>query len=122
MIVFGGYDGTQSFNDGGIYDPFANSWTTLSTVNAPTLRNSGQGIWTGAKMIIWGSLIGNTSTNTGGLYDPIRDEWTVMTTTNAPLRRVSFNPLWTGRQMLVWSGLDYINNPGTLNTGGIYVP
>lgn len=39
MIVYGGLE-TSSWpftmkNDGGVYDPSTNTWSTLSTVNAP---------------------------------------------------------------------------------------
>ncbi len=45
MIVWGGYDGTNSFNTGGKYDPGTNSWIATSTANAPGARNSHQAVW-----------------------------------------------------------------------------
>jgi hypothetical protein len=37
MIVWGGYNGSY-LNDGGRYNPAANSWTALPTSGAPAAR------------------------------------------------------------------------------------
>ena len=41
MIIWGGYNGNgtgTNYNDGGLYDPTANSWTAVSTAGAPPPR------------------------------------------------------------------------------------
>ena len=45
----GGY-----LNDGGRYDPAANTWTALPTSGAPAARDYHTAVWTGSEMIVWG--------------------------------------------------------------------
>ena len=54
MIVWGGYDGSSYCNDGGRYNPVANTWTALPTTGAPAARYSHTAVWTGSEMIVWG--------------------------------------------------------------------
>lgn len=77
MIVWGGVNtflvggsGKQYYNSGGIYDPATDSWTAMSTVNAPTARYAHSAVWTGRHLIIWGGGQGATGVNTGGIYTP----------------------------------------------------
>jgi hypothetical protein len=64
MIVWGGYDGVL-LNTGGRYDPATDSWTAISTTNAPSARERHRAVWTGAAMAV-----------PGGQYDPATDAWT----------------------------------------------
>lgn len=58
MIVWGGINnsGQTLLNTGGIYDPETDTWTTMSTANAPTARSMHNAFWTGTKMIVWGGV------------------------------------------------------------------
>jgi hypothetical protein len=115
MIVWGG---GNFLNDGGSYNPSSDTWTSISTANAPDGRTNHSAIWTGSKMIVWG---GNTSlgdTNTGGIYDPSvggGGSWTPLSTTDAPTARRQHFAFWTGDKMLIWGGDEN-------NTGGMYDP
>jgi hypothetical protein len=40
------------------YSPATGSWTTISSLGAPTLASS-TAVWTGTEMIIWGGRIGS---------------------------------------------------------------
>lgn len=60
MIVWGGSDGTTRWNDGGRYDPVADRWTSVTTVNAPVARDRHTAIWTGLEMIVWGGTALNS--------------------------------------------------------------
>jgi N-acetylneuraminic acid mutarotase len=96
------------------------TWTAISTVNAPEARETRTAVWTGSEMIIWGG--GNFNPgglNTGGRYNPALDTWTATNTTNAPEGRGSQSTVWTGSELIIWGGFD-----GTydLNTGGRYNP
>ncbi len=127
MIVWGGYNsvtGTDYYNTGGVYDPLTDTWTAMSTTNAPTGRRDFTAIWTGSKMIIWGGFgffdTAYTFTNTGGIYDPVTDTWAPTSVgANAPLARGKHTAVWTGSKMIIWggtpSGISY-------NDGGIYDP
>ena len=54
MIVWGGYNGSGYLNDGGRYNPAANSWTAVTTTGAPAARAYHTAVWTGSEMIVWG--------------------------------------------------------------------
>jgi hypothetical protein len=41
-------------NDGGRYNPAANSWTAVPTTGAPAARDYHTAVWTGSEMIVWG--------------------------------------------------------------------
>lgn len=120
MIIWGGQltdmvsNGT-TYNDGGKYNPTTDTWTSLSTTNAPTARQRHSAIWTGTEMIIWGA----DGLNTGGRYNPSTDTWTSLSTTNAPTARSYHTAIWTGTEMIVWGGAD---GSGNTNSGGIYNP
>lgn len=121
MIVWGGADANTGvlLNDGGRYNPTTDTWTALSTTNAPTARSIASAVWTGAEMIVWG---GDDNTgvppNSGGRYNPSTDTWLTMSTSNAPSHRYVGTVVWTGSEMILWGGLD----TAALNTGGRYNP
>ena len=78
------------------------TWTAITTVNAPEARETRSAVWTGSEMIIWGG--GNFNPgglNTGGRYDPALDSWTATSTTNAPEGRGSQSTVWTGREIII---------------------
>jgi N-acetylneuraminic acid mutarotase len=127
MIVWGGYGCIAEHcgfaNSGGRYNPSADSWTAISTVNAPAARGSHTAVWspTDSEMIVWGgcTAIGwgcSNVTNSGGRYNPGTDSWTATSTTKAPSARYSHTAVWTGSEMIVWGG------GNGLNTGGRYNP
>lgn len=120
IIVWGGYNGT-ALGDGATYDPAANTWTTLSTVNAPSARKNPSGVWTGNKMFIWG---GHSVSQSGGVYDPFYSTWGPITIINAPTARLYHSGVWTGtpaeggtNEMIIWGGSNGIN---FFNSGGRY--
>jgi hypothetical protein len=105
MLVWGGSaaltGGNPIFNTGGRYDPIADSWTPISTTNAPSSRYLHTAIWTGSRMVIWGGEDNANLFNTGGRYDPTSDSWTATSTTNAPVGTAGHTAIWTGSLMVV---------------------
>lgn len=91
-------------NTGARYNPTTNTWTTMSTVNAPTARYAQTQIWTGTEMIVWGGYDGTSTLNTGARYNPVTNTWTTMSTVNAPTPRWFHTAIWTGTEMIVWGG------------------
>jgi N-acetylneuraminic acid mutarotase len=122
MIVWGGYNGTMNLdtNTGGRYTPATNSWTATTTTNAPELRDSHTGVWTGTKMVIWGG--GNevfVPKNTGGRYDPTTNSWLATATSNNAAARLYHTAVWSGTRMIIFGGW---NGTKDLDTGALYDP
>ena len=119
MIVWGGFDGVNYLDTGGLYNPAANTWFAggTSTTNSPFTRRSHTAVWTGSRMVIWGGYAG-AATDTGARYDPVGNSWTATSVVGAPSARNDHSALWTGSKMIVWGGVP-IQTPGT---GGLYDP
>ncbi len=96
----------------------APSWTTGSSVGAPSARHSHESAWTGTRMFVWGGVSGGTRTATGGAYEPGNNNWTSISEQDAPAARRGHTLAWTGERLLVWGGKD----ADALGTGGIYDP
>src|SRR6185436_5833967 len=54
MLVWGGMNpmGTAFVSQGGSYDPSTDTWSPISTSNAPALRQGHKVVWTGTRMIV----------------------------------------------------------------------
>jgi hypothetical protein len=113
MIVWGGENISSFLNIGGRYNPVTDSWTPVTSTNAPVSRTKHSAIWTGSEMIIWGGEGASGFLNTGGRYNPVTDSWTPITTTDAPISRSNHSAVWTGSEMIVWDA-EY--------PGGLYDP
>jgi hypothetical protein len=70
MIVWGGSDGMDYLNSGGSYHPASNSWSTVTTMGAPSVRSFHTAVWTGSEMIVWGgesfTIVNDTFSYTPG--------------------------------------------------------
>ena len=125
MIIWGGFT-----NFGSRYNPATDTWTTTSTIGAPSPRSRHTAVWTGSEMIVWGGCDQNSEfcdVNSGGRYDPLSDSWTSTNTSTAPVNRMNHTAVWTGSQMIVWAGCSVGsqgNNQCTIqrNDGGVYDP
>ena len=110
MIVWGGIDGTQTdpaaaySNTGGLYDPTADTWTTLINANAPAGRFEHSVVWTGSEMVVWGGQNYYGYLNNGARYNPALNTWTTLSAVNAPGARYSHAAVWTGTEMIIWGG------------------
>ena len=130
MIVWAGYRGGAGYlNDGGQYDPVANSWSSIlaSIANTPSARTLGAVIWTGSKMIVWGGYgADGNDIQDGGQYDPVANTWSSIASdlANSPAKRRNHTAVWTGSKMIVWGGydLDGITGSTYYNDGGRYDP
>ena len=122
MVVWGGRTTAKDptdVNTGGVYDPFNEKWTTITTSGAPSARRGHSAVWTGQKMVVWGGVKDtDTLLNDGAIYDPESDKWEPVATSGAPAARSSHRAVWTGAEMIVWGGS--IGGPASLKTGGRY--
>ncbi|MBI4712575.1 MAG: hypothetical protein HY762_04650 [Planctomycetes bacterium] len=126
MIVFGGQDFNQEYNNGGKYNPNGDIWSAISLRDAPISRTQHTAIWTGTvsnQMVIWGGYyrVGNLYLNSGGVYSPTSNTWVKMSELNAPSGRSNHTACWAPdrKEMLVWGGWD---GSGWLDTGRQYYP
>lgn len=102
MIVWGGYNGFNYYNDGAIYELTSDSWFPMTTTNRPSIRMGHIAVWantiTPMNMIVWGGQsTSNNRLDTGGRYIPISDTWLSMSA--PPLgfsRRDGHTAAWTG--------------------------
>jgi len=124
MIIWGGYGiGAPNLNTGAKYNLISDTWTAITTTDAPLGRFRHTAIWTGREMIIWGGDDAQgpiTLINTGAKYNPISDTWTAITTTGEPSPREWHTSIWTGIEMIIWGGLN--DSLWYLNTGAKYNP
>ncbi|MBN2381738.1 hypothetical protein JXQ70_02550 [bacterium] len=120
MIVWGGYDDDlyDYTNKGSRYNPMTDAWTTISTKNAPSIRECNTAIWSGDEMIIWGGM-DPCYLNTGGKYDVGTDSWQALSMINAPTIRYHHTAVWTGTEMIIWGGIGPLVQSNML---GIYDP
>jgi N-acetylneuraminic acid mutarotase len=96
------------------------SWTAITTTNAPEARAFHTAVWTGSEMIVWGGFDNSSNPlNTGGRYNPGTDSWMATTTTNAPRARGGHTAVWDGSEMIIWGGS---NDKTFFDTGGRYNP
>ena len=125
MIIWGGKNfaqaGPTSFNDGGRYQPFTDSWQPTATTQAPVARYDHTAVWSGDEMIIWGGR-GPDYEDTGGRYDPLSNSWTATSLVNAPDGRRRHTAVWTGSEMIVWGGSSVDGGSIYYNDGGRYDP
>lgn len=113
MIIWGGFSCVACANGelgtGARYNPSTDTWTSITTINAPAARGHHSAIWTGSKMIVWGGQNdgGNataTLLNTGGIYDPATDTWTNTTLVGAPPPTFCHVGIQTTSEMIIFGG------------------
>ncbi|MEI6341327.1 MAG: hypothetical protein WCR07_05175 [Verrucomicrobiota bacterium] len=116
LLVWGGRTTRGSpLNTGALYDPMADAWTTLPSVDAPAGRWGAAWAWTGDRLVLWGGF-GSTVLGTGAFYAPATNQWRAINTTNAPAARSDHAAAWTGSRFVVWGGR---NPTGLLNNGAL---
>lgn len=119
ILMWGSMETSSPTNNGVRYNPSANTWTAMSTANAPSSRTTVSPVWTGSEMIVWGGGQVNsygTYYNTGGRYNPSTNTWVATLTTGAPDGRRNPLAVWTGCEMIVFGGF----TTGAIGTGGKY--
>lgn len=120
LVIWGGetYSGT-SFGNGAKYNVSTNTWTTVSTTNAPSPRSLMGFATNGNGELFITCGIGNAGVITSSmhLYNINTDTWT--TVQGFLTARYSTQCVWTGTQYLVWGG---VVNGVNVSDGGRYDP
>jgi len=108
MLVWGGTDSLDWFNDGVTFDPTGTPqgvWIrSTSTSGAPEQRERMTVVSTGPSFLVWGGWNGGPNVNTGGVLDAASNEWTATTTEGAPGPRADHASVWAGNHLVVWGG------------------
>ncbi len=122
MIVWGGWNGSSYYRNGGKYNPATDSWTATTTTNAPVARRLHTGVWDSSEqvMYVWGGY-GGASFNSGGVYDPNSNSWVSTCDTTGfpcyvPEGRYyhTMDPIGYLSSAAIWGGTD----TDDMNTGG----
>jgi N-acetylneuraminic acid mutarotase len=110
VILWGGRNQVPNyFNDGAIFSTKNNSWTSITTIGAPSARAHHGTAVTGSEYFVFGGDNNTPRFNTGGIYDPNlprEDTWTATSTTVPMSSRLMPVSVWTGKEMIVWGGRD----------------
>ncbi len=121
MIIWGGINEDNTFGDGAKYNLQSNTWSPVSTVNAPSSRFNFTSVWTGTEMIVFGGrLAGVLHRSDNKKYNPSTNSWTNISNLNAPAPRINHTAVWTGNKMIVFGGK--LVDGSITNTGSIYDP
>lgn len=121
MIIWGGHDAGSCMADGAVYNPVANTWSSMGSTTA-TARAAQSAVWTGTEMILWGGRnSANAVLDDGYAYNPATNGWrTLGAVPTGMAGRQRHKAIWTGSLMLVWGGSDAAYNP--MFDGGAYDP
>ena len=138
MILWSGLTapGFETPAGGYIYTLGSNTWSPISTTNAPLGASGSTVAWTGSQMVLWGGYTSNSGpppingpSSNGGVYDPSTDLWTPISS-DGPSSRTNANSdgCWTGTEIIVWGGNTGFSpalpgaEPIWRKTGGRYNP
>jgi N-acetylneuraminic acid mutarotase len=96
MIVWGGGSfnpyGSIHLNDGGRYNPAANTWTALPVAGTPAARDAHTAVWTGSDMIIFGGIGSSGCRSDTWSYYPYAPK--VLISPSGPSSAVVAWPMW----------------------------
>ncbi|MFK7824318.1 MAG: Kelch repeat-containing protein [Oligoflexales bacterium] len=105
--------------DGSRYDPNSDSWTTISSLNAPSARSGHITVMGLEHVYVWGGSSDAGTLDDGAFYDPLNDAWTPFPQAGAPSPREKFGGVWINDKLMVWGGFD---GSSSLNDGAIFDP
>lgn len=114
LYTYSYYIGVPYLN---VYNISTNSWSALSTSNAPTGAALGANVWMGSPINKWMFWGGNPSVGTfeGKIYNPANNSWATISTPPAFVQPVASPSLvWTGSDVIAYggalSGIDNYSN------------
>jgi N-acetylneuraminic acid mutarotase len=126
MLIWGGHSSGQIFNNGALYNPHSDHWSSLNTPNPPPGSFGATVVWTGSRAIVWGGTGNSGPVNSGGALiftgtpiNPTPSSWQATATSGAPSARTGHTAVWTGSKMLIWGG---VTNNTPAGDGAAYDP
>jgi N-acetylneuraminic acid mutarotase len=97
MLVWGG-----NAEGGARYNPRTDTWSAISSTNAPEAAWHSSAVWTGTELIVFGGGQNAGPTDAGGRYNPSTNQWTALPA--GPAKRAYHTAVWTGQQMILAGG------------------
>ena len=97
----------------------------MSSVGAPSPRETMAAAWTGTELLVWGGSAFGAPLADGARYDPSTDTWRSMSSAGAPAARTKMASAFTGTELLIWGGQTGTDGLGAMvltQTGGRYNP
>ena len=95
-------------NSGAVYDAADDTWTAMSTDNAPSPRANALAFAMRGKMFVWGGTDGATNSlgeqdyfHNGGIFDPETNTWTSISKDGSPTLTAD-NGFWAEERGLVY--------------------
>ncbi len=122
ILVYGG-NYTSSANNGFRYNPGADTWTAIPTLNQPSARNNFAMQLINNHLVVWGGLAPDYTTlvNTGAVLDLTTNTWATMSTTNAPSARFDFCAVGTStNKLIVWGGRISSSSQNATGDGAVF--
>jgi hypothetical protein len=80
LVVWGGTtNGSDSLDDGAMYDPITDTWMTLSALGAPSARRDALAAYDAStqRLMVWGGTSSGIFLDDGALFEPTTNTWTV---------------------------------------------
>lgn len=111
LVVFGRASQPQPTESGGIYDPAADTWTTLSVEGAPpsALHQLTAYPSTSGRLVV---LYEDTSNLPAlAILDPESNRWTPGPKDGGPIHSVLVSA-WTGDRLITWGGEEMLPGQG----------
>jgi hypothetical protein len=107
LLVWGGVTSNSGLKigTGALFDPSAQSWRPINTINAPSARDGQAGVWTGSRFIVWGGNGNSGFLKDGALLDPSTNLWTSLPDLPPGFEaRTQFAYCWTGSRLVIFGG------------------
>ena len=117
-------DDRHFLGTGSLYNPSSDSWSAVSTQNAPVARAGHITVMGDEQVLIWGGYAGSGTDSkelltSGSIYDLLNDTWSPISELNAPSPREKAAGVWIGDKLMIWGGFD---GSSSLMDGAIYDP
>ena len=100
LMIWGGEHQVDStlleMHDGALYDPRANSWSSVSQQGAPLGHATSAAVWTGKRVLVFGGE-NAASSDPWAAYDPVNNVW-------EPLPTCPFDDPYITRPFFAWTG------------------
>ena len=104
LMMWGGKNNEGLLGDGGIYDPFADSWSSIGASGAPSPRSGHTAVWVDEAFLVWGGDGAGGELSSGAKYSSVDDSWAELPTSGAPSARRGNSAISTGSSMIIWGG------------------